>query len=337
MIAITLTPLYVLLGSFFAMIAWRALRDTQTPRPHARGAFFGLLALLFIAGDALPPVLAGVLVLAVAVIAGFGLPQIAPGAARPPSPDSPERELLWPILAIPALTVVLTLAFSRLQIDGTAPFTQQTAPLYALAIACALALILALKITDDGSGPRHSLGRSAKQDAARPKRFASPSAALARGGDLLETIGWAAFLPLLLAVLGTLFAQAGVGKALADLIGAWLPLDVRIVAILAYGLGMALLTMAMGNAFAAFPVIAGGIGLPYLVGVHGANPAPMAAIGMLCGYCGTLMTPMAANFNLVPVALLELSDRAAVIRAQIPTALPLLAANLVLLGLLCFR
>jgi uncharacterized membrane protein len=100
---------------------------------------------------------------------------------------------------------------------------------------------------------------------------------------------------------------------------------------------MALLTMAMGNAFAAFPVIAGGIGMPFLVSVHGADPAPLAAIGMLSGYCGTLMTPMAANFNLVPVALLDLADRNAVIRAQIPTAIPLLAGNLILLGLLCFR
>ncbi|MCB1612220.1 MAG: DUF979 family protein, partial [Xanthomonadales bacterium] len=105
----------------------------------------------------------------------------------------------------------------------------------------------------------------------------------------------------------------------------------------AYGLGMALLTMAMGNAFAAFPVIAGGIGMPFLVGVHGADAAPMAAIGMLSGYCGTLMTPMAANFNLVPVALLDLKDRNAVIRAQIPTAVPLLAGNLCLLLWLCFR
>jgi len=210
--------------------------------------------------------------------------------------------------------VLGTLLLLQMQWDGQPLFSSQSAPLYALASACALALLLAVKITRD-----------------------RPAAALGRGGDLLEAIGWAAFLPLLLAVLGSLFAQAGVGVALADLIGHWLPLQQRWVAILAYGLGMALLTMAMGNAFAAFPVIAGGIGLPYLINVHGADPAPLAAIGMLCGYCGTLMTPMAANFNLVPVALLELSDRNAVIRAQIPTALPLLAGNLVLLGLLCFR
>ena len=42
----------------------------------------------------------------------------------------------------------------------------------------------------------------------------------------------------------------------------------------------------------------------------------MAAVGMLSGYCGTLMTPMAANYNIVPVALLELPDQHAVIKAQ---------------------
>jgi uncharacterized membrane protein len=57
----------------------------------------------------------------------------------------------------------------------------------------------------------------------------------------------------------------------------------------------------------------------------------MAAIGMFSAYCGTLMTPMAANFNIIPTALLDLPDRNAVIKAQIPTALPLLLANIVLL------
>ena len=49
----------------------------------------------------------------------------------------------------------------------------------------------------------------------------------------------------------------------------------------------------------------------------------MAAIGMFSGYCGTLMTPMAANFNIVPAALLELPDKNAVIKVQVPTALTL--------------
>lgn len=108
-------------------------------------------------------------------------------------------------------------------------------------------------------------------------------------------------------------------------------MDLRFVAVAVYVLGMALFTVIMGNGFAAFPVMTGGIGVPVLVGVFHANPAAMAAIGMFSGYCGTLMTPMAANFNIVPAALLELPDKNAVIRAQWPTALPVLVINVFLL------
>ncbi|MDE1962190.1 MAG: DUF979 family protein, partial [Xanthomonadaceae bacterium] len=107
-------------------------------------------------------------------------------------------------------------------------------------------------------------------------------------------------------------------------------------AVAAYCLGMALLTVCMGNAFAAFAVITGGIGIPLIVQQHHGNPAIMGAIGMLSGYCGTLLTPMAANFNVVPAALLELRDPNGVIRAQWPTALWLLAINLILIWFFAF-
>lgn len=105
----------------------------------------------------------------------------------------------------------------------------------------------------------------------------------------------------------------------------------------AYTFGMAIFTMVMGNAFAAFPVMTAGIGLPLIVQRFGGDPAIMGAIGMLSGFCGTLMTPMAANFNIVPAALLELKDRNGVIRAQVPTALILLLANTALMYVLVFR
>ena len=111
-------------------------------------------------------------------------------------------------------------------------------------------------------------------------------------------------------------------------------MDYRLIAVMVYVLGMALFTVIMGNGFAAFPVMTGGVGVPVLVGIYDANPAVMAAIGMFSGYCGTLMTPMAANFNVVPVALLELPDKYAVIKAQMPTALLMLVVNIVLLYLL---
>jgi uncharacterized membrane protein len=100
---------------------------------------------------------------------------------------------------------------------------------------------------------------------------------------------------------------------------------------------MALFTAIMGNAFAAFPVMTAGIGLPLIVMKFGGNPAIMSAIGMLSGFCGTLTTPMVANFNLVPAALLGLEDRYAVIKAQIPTAIVVLLVNTVLMYALVFR
>jgi uncharacterized membrane protein len=92
----------------------------------------------------------------------------------------------------------------------------------------------------------------------------------------------------------------------------------------------------MGNAFAAFPVMTAAVGLPIVVQHFGGDPARVCAIGMLAGFCGTLMTPMAANFNIVPAALLELEDRNAVVKAQIGTALPLLACNIALIYWLAF-
>ena len=150
-------------------------------------------------------------------------------------------------------------------------------------------------------------------------------------------MGWAALLPQFLAALGAVFALAGVGDQIGLLATTWLPLDTRLAAVGVYCLGMAVFTLLMGNAFAAFPVLTGGIAIPILVNRFGANPAVVCSIGMLSGYCGTLLTPLAANFNLVPPALLEIPDRYSVIKAQIPTALLMLLVNMVLMYVLAFR
>jgi uncharacterized membrane protein len=107
--------------------------------------------------------------------------------------------------------------------------------------------------------------------------------------------------------------------------------------VLVFAVGMVLFTMIMGNAFAAFPVMAAAIGVPLLIQAYGGDPAVVGAVGMLAGFCGTLMTPMAANFNLVPAALLELKDQYGVVKAQVATALPLLAVNILILYFAAFR
>jgi uncharacterized membrane protein len=63
----------------------------------------------------------------------------------------------------------------------------------------------------------------------------------------------------------------------------------------------------------------------------------LGVLVVVLGFCGTLTTPMAANFNIVPAALLGLNDRYAVIKAQLPTAFLLLAANTVLMYALVFH
>ncbi len=186
--------------------------------------------------------------------------------------------------------------------------------LIALGTACAIAAVAAMLLTR-----------------------ASVRIALQESTRLLDALSWAALLPMLLATLGAVFAATGVGDAVAHIVSAAIPTQSRDACVFAYAIGMALFTIIMGNAFAAFPVMTGGIGLPLLIGQHGANAAVVGALGMLCGYCGTLLTPMAANFNVVPAALLELRDPNGVIRAQWPTALALFVTNLVLLDWLAFR
>jgi len=164
-----------------------------------------------------------------------------------------------------------------------------------------------------------------------------PLSPFQEGRRLVDTIGWAVLLPQMLAALGVVFEHAGVGKVVGQIVTTYLPMDSRAAAVAVYCVGMAMFTAVMGNAFAAFPVLTAGVALPILVGRFGANPAVVASIGMLSGYCGTLVTPLAANFNLVPPALLEIPDRYAVIKAQIPTAFLMLIVNTVLMYVLAFR
>ena len=86
---------------------------------------------------------------------------------------------------------------------------------------------------------------------------------------------------------------------------------------------MVLFTMIMGNAFAAITVMTVGIGAPFVL-AYGANPVVIGMLALTCGYCGTLLTPMAANFNILPVAILNMKDRWGVIKKQVLVAIIML-------------
>jgi len=316
---IDLQLIYWLSGAYVAVLAWRGLQDRGNPRRIGTAAFWGLLAVALLVGERLPSVLMGCIVVMLACLAGFG----AVGRGRHEESSSEQKRdeaarlghrLFMPALLIPLITVIGAVWLADIELAGRRLLGEQQTTLVALGLACVIATAAACALT------RQSLGSAIEQSR-----------------RLVDAIGWALLLPLLLATLGSVFAASGVGESVASLVQSTVAVDNRLAVVLAYVLGMAGFTMIMGNAFAAFPVMTAGIGLPLLVHGHGADPASMAAIGMLSGYCGTLMTPMAANFNLVPAALLELDDPNGVIRMQLGTAIPLLACNFVLMYFVPFR
>ncbi len=306
--------IYWLLGAFFFIVGVQIAFDRQHPKRWTNSLFWCLLGASMWYGSfisTLPPWLLGVAVIAMALIAGFGLT----GAGTVRTTSESERRasasrrgnlLFVPALTIPAVTVFVSVVLGRMAIGGHALFAAGAQTLVGLGVATIAALVVATIIL-------------------RPKH---PGIAMTEGRRLLEAIGWAALLPQMLATLGLLFTQAGVGTQVGTIAHNIVPEHSRIFAVLVYAIGMAIFTIIMGNAFAAFPIMTAAVGWPLLVTRMGAHPAPLFAIGMLSGFCGTLCTPMAANFNLVPPALLEMRDKYAQIKVQIPTAVVLLIANI---------
>jgi uncharacterized membrane protein len=316
---LNLEVFYVVAGVFLLLVAGRIALDRHQPKRRGSALFWGLLAVTFLAGKALPPVAVGYMLLVMVGLAATKQMGSAgePGAIAEERAASAERlqdRIFVPALLIPATAVVGTLLLSRLHMGDWWLLDSVNTTVTSVCLGAVVAMIVALQQTR--------------------ARLVTP---VIEGSRLVQTVGWALILPQLLAALGGIFAQAGVGPVVAGFAAHALPTQDPFVAAVAYCTSMALFTICMGNAFAAFPVITLGIGLPFIVQQHHGNPAIMAAIGMLSGYCGTLLTPMAANFNLVPVMLLELKDKNAVIKAQAPIALGILTANILIMYFCVYR
>jgi uncharacterized membrane protein len=305
--------LYVFAGAVFASFAFGSARNSANRKRWGNAAFWALLAVSFWFGDLLGDIGNGVLVLALVGLAGAHL--LGRGAGQSTSEQERQRfserfgnKLFLPALIIPFTAFVGTLLFTYTPLKDVDIIEAKSVTLVLLGVGVIMALVTCYAW------------------------FRAPVlAGMDEGSRLADSIGWALVLPQMLASLGVVFAAAGVGDTIGAIAGAIIPQGSVFLAVLLYALGMVVFTMIMGNAFAAFPVMVTAIGIPILIHQDGGNPAVIGAVGMLAGFCGTLMTPMAANFNIVPAALLELKNQYGVIKMQIATAIPLLIANIMIL------
>jgi len=303
----SLEAVFVLTGVMLFVFAAMTWRDRRNPRRQTSALFWFLLAVTFAFGSLLPFWLIGLLVIAMVALDGIG------GVKRGSYNEASEAEkstqarrlgnkIFLPVLVIPLVTFAVALVFMWLGknvSDGA---------LVGLGFGSVAAMIVGLWLTGSTISTMMNEGR--------------------RLNDAIGTVG---ILPQLLASLGVIFAAAKVGDLIAVGIKQVIPADNLFLLVLANCLGMTLLTIVMGNSFGAFPVIAAGVLVPLIIEPYGVNPAMAGIITLTAGSSGTLMTPMAANFNIVPTALLNMRDQYGVIKFQLPYALTIWSLHVVLL------
>lgn len=301
---ILLEVFYILVGLFFILTMMFTLKDKNHKTKYGTALFWGILGVIFILGKAIPSVITGLLIVVIGILAAFN--QINVGTIK--DLDSTFASLKATKIGIKIFVPSILIASVALII---AQFTAISG-VAAVGIAAIIALIATFLITK-----------------------ATPSEFLEDSNRMFQSVGATAILPQLLAALGALFTAAGVGDVISGMISSVIPEGNILIGITAYCIGMALFTAIMGNGFAAFSVITVGIGVPFVF-AQGGNPIVASALGMTAGFCGTLLTPMAANFNILPVALLEIKDKNAVIKAQSIFAIILLAIHIPLMYFLAF-
>lgn len=295
---------YCIIGIIFIIVGIKALWDKGLKTRIATAAFWFILAFTFIAGPYLPYWITGIGVLAIAVLSAFH--RVRQSKSDVPAPELTRKNA--DSMGYKVFLPSLVLAFAALLAATYLPFGANNA----IGFSAVAGLIVALVVIK-----------------------APLKSAVTDGARLMDNVGPAGILPQLLAALGALFTAAGVGDVISGGVSVLIPEGSRLIAVIVYCLGMALFTIIMGNGFAAFSVITVGIGIPFLI-ARGANPVVVGALGLTAGYCGTLCTPMAANFNIMPSALLETKDKYMIIKSQMPVAAVMLAIHILLMYFLAF-
>jgi uncharacterized membrane protein len=300
----SLDTVYVLTGLVLSIFSLLTFTDRTNSRRVGSGLFWLILGAIFIFGSLMPHWLTGMLVLLMVTLDGLGMVQRGTAQFKPVAAIK-SGSIFLPVIAIPVVTFALAIIFRLMGLDAN------RGALVGLGFGGLLAMFICLRIT---RGDFREL--------------------MNQGRRLNESMGAVNILPQLLASLGVIFTAAGVGNLIAQGIEQVIPANSLFLLVLANCLGMALFTIVMGNSFAAFPVIATGVLVPLIIKPFGVNPAMAAIITLTAGSSGTLMTPMAANFNIVPAALLNMRDQYGVIRFQIPYALTIWSFHVLLLWLL---
>lgn len=294
---------YILIGLLSMMTAVRCFRDETNSARIGTGLFWLILGIIFAAGKLMPYVVSGILLAVIGLLTLFKQVKIGKLAELNEEQGQKSAEKIGSWVFFPSvLLAVVAVVISYTPLGGQV----------GIGVASIVALLVAMVITK-----------------------APPKTALEDTDRMLQSVGTTGILPQLLAALGVVFNAAGVGDVISHAISGVVPEGNRLAGVIAYCLGMMIFTMVMGNAFAAFTVITAGIGVPFVM-MQGGDPVVAGTLAMTAGFCGTLLTPMAANFNALPVALLEMDDTNGVIKAQAPMAIAMIMIHVILMYVLAF-
>ena len=298
--------IYIIIGLLCINCGVKNLKDKENSEPVGTFIFWAVLGVVIALGRWLPALVSGILVVVMCLPAIFkkvkkGAVSAATKAETESAYEKIGMKIFAPTLSIGVMAVLC--AITGLGIGLSA--------LNGVAIGVLVSIILLMIMNKEN----------------KPSTFLNDSE------RMLSTVGPLSMLPMLLACLGTVFTKAGVGDVISDIVSHIVPEGNVNAGIVVYAIGMMLFTMIMGNAYAAITVMTVGIGYPFVL-AHGANPVVIGMLALTCGFCGTLCTPMAANFNTVPVALLDMKKPMGVIKNQVPVAVIMLVVQIVMMIML---
>ena len=298
--------IYIIIGLLCINCGVKNLKDKENSEPVGTFIFWAVLGVVIALGRWLPSLVSGILVVVMCLPAIFkkvkkGAVSAATKAETEAAYEKIGMKIFAPTLSIGVLAVICAITGMGIGLSA----------LNGVAIGVLVSIILLMIMNKEN----------------KPSTFLNDSE------RMLSTVGPLSMLPMLLACLGTVFTKAGVGDVISDLVSHIIPEGNVNAGIVVYAIGMMLFTMIMGNAYAAITVMTVGIGYPFVL-AHGANPVVIGMLALTCGFCGTLCTPMAANFNTVPVALLDMKKPMGVIKNQVPVAIIMMVVQIVMMIML---